>query len=484
MRGAGWIYSYRMVDRLLGFVSLTVLARLLDPEDFGLVAVAAAFVAVIEGLSEFDVKNVLIQSRDESRELEDTAWTLSLLRGLFTAGALCLVAGIATDDRVRAILYALAAVPLLDGISNPRFFRFERDLVFSKLAKQTLFATVATFSVTILVAWWTRSYWALVLGMLASALARSGASYALCPHRPDFSLKRWREILSFSGWMTLGSIVSTISMRSDRIIVGHFLGFAETGSYFMTHRIGVLPTSELISPLQRVLFPSFSRMVGDRPRLRDAVLRSVNVLGSLSLSAAMGFALLANDFVPLALGDKWRSIAPLLVLLVPFLGFRASLSSARPCVMALGRTELVFRASLAYALIHLPAFVFGTVFYGLRGAILSIVLAGVFYVYLNAWMLQESIGLKLREIVAQLLRPVLASAVMVGVCLTADRLLPIDLFSSEGSLLSLVIKLGLGGVSFCGALYGLWRLTGRPAGIEPLLFDAISKRGEKSEGEA
>lgn len=78
--GAGWLYGYRWIERLLDFVSIVVLARILAPEDFGLVAIAASFVAIIEGLSAFDVNKALIRTRDEHRSLYDSAWTLSALR--------------------------------------------------------------------------------------------------------------------------------------------------------------------------------------------------------------------------------------------------------------------------------------------------------------------------------------------------------------------------------------------------------------------
>ncbi len=121
----------------------------------------------------------------------------------------------------------------------------------------------------------------------------------------------------------------------------------------------MLPTRELISPLQRILFPSFSELAADRDRLRRVVGESINVLGSLSLPAGCGFALVANDFVPLVLGDQWRVIVPLLTVLVPYLGLRATLSMTLPCVMALGETRLLFWVSSLYALVHLPAFIAG-----------------------------------------------------------------------------------------------------------------------------
>ncbi len=98
--GAGWLYGYRWIERLLDIVSVVVLARILSPDDFGLVAIAASFISIIEGMSAFDVNKALIRTRDEHRALYDTAWTLSALRGIVSAGIMVSVAPFLTDARI------------------------------------------------------------------------------------------------------------------------------------------------------------------------------------------------------------------------------------------------------------------------------------------------------------------------------------------------------------------------------------------------
>ena len=483
-RGAGWLYGYRWLERLLDLVSVVVLARLLAPEDFGLVAIAASIAAIIEGLSDFDVNKALIQIREATpkagrrqaaRSLYDSAWTLSALRGLLAALIMAIIASLLSGERIAAVVSALALSPLLKGLSNPRFVAFERDLVYDRLAYLTLGARIAAFVATLAVAVLTRSYWALVVGILIGALASMVLSYALKPYRPRFSFSRWRQIFAFSGWMSLTTMVTTLSMETDKIIVGRLLGVADAGLYFMTQRVGVLPTRELVSPLQRILFPSFSEIAGDRTRLRRVVVESINVLGSLSLPAGCGFALVANDFVPLALGEQWPAIVPLLMILTPFLGLRGTLSMALPCVMALGRTRLLFKVSAVYALIHVPAFVAGTALFGLIGAVGSIVLAGLFYTYLNAWLLRRTLGIAAGEVLRALRRPLAAVALMAAAVLALGNVLPLGLFSAEGSWLSLALKIVAGAAIYCAVLAALWRFEGRPAGIERRLLQVLSR---------
>lgn len=474
--GASWLYSYRWVDRLLDFIVIVVLARILSPDDFGLVAIAASVVTIVEGLSAFDVNKALIRTRDESRDLYDTAWTLSALRGIASALIMIAVAQFVNDPRIATVLQALALSPLMTGLSNPRFVMFERDLVYSRVAFLTLGGKFVSVAVTLVIALVYRNYWSLVIGMLAGTLITMILSFFLKPYRPRPSLARFPDIFAFSGWLTLTSVVTTLSMETDKIIVGRLLGIADAGLYFMTQRVGVLPTRELISPLQRILFPSFSELAGDLNRLRRGVRESINILASLSLPAGFGFALVANDFVPLALGDQWIVIVPLLVILVPYLGLRATLSMTLPCVMALGRTRLLFRISLVYALVHVPAFIVGTALFGLTGAIWSIVLAGVFYTYLNVWLLRHTLGISLGEITIQLRRPFVAAVLMVGAVAALGFVLPIDLFSENGSWFSLIIKSLVGGLVFWTAQFVFWRMEGCPEGIERRVLQGLPRR--------
>ena len=180
---------------------------------------------------------------------------------------------------------------------------------------------------------------------------------------------------------------------------------------------------------------------------------------------------MAGDFVPLAIGGQWTTIVPLLSILTPYLGLRATLSMTLPCVMALGRTRLLFRASLIYALVHVPLFVAGTALFGLVGAIGSIVVAGILYSYLNVWMLRKALGIDLAEIVAELRRRLWATVAMAGAVLAVAVTLP----SGFVPWLSLVAKVAVGGGVFCGVQYALWRGAGRPAGIERRLLQLLGR---------
>ncbi len=479
LTGAGWLYGHRWIERLLDFAAVVVLARMLSPDDFGLVAIAASVVAIVEGLGAFGIDKALIRSREDDRDLYDSAWTLSVLRGLASALVMLAIAEALTDARIAVVIRTLAWVPVFNGLANPRFLTFERDLIYSRFAVLTLSARVASVAATLAVAVTQRSYWALVVGLLVNACATLILSYTLRPYVPRFSFARFHSLFAFSGWLTLTSAVTALSLETDRIIVGRLLGVADAGLYDMTQRVGVLPTRELLSPLQRLLLPAFSQWIDDRTRLRRAVCESINVLASLSLPAAFGFALVAGDFVPLFLGEQWLPIVPLLIVLVPYLGVRATLSMTLPCALAIGDTRMLFHVSSVYALVHVPAFIAGTALFGLPGAIGSIVVAGTLYIYLNVWMLGRLLAIPAREILSQVRRPAVATALMCGAVGGLIGLTSLALMPGTGSWASAAAKVTTGCVVLGLSHYGIWRLEGRPPGIERRVVQLLSRQAPR-----
>lgn len=477
--GAAWVFTTRLAARLISFISILILARLLLPADFGLVAVASAYVAIIEGLSGFDVNKALIRLRDEDRELYDSAWTLSLLRGVLSALIMCataaFVADYMDDHRLESIIYVLSLQPLVRGLLNPKLTFFEKNLIFSKQAYVTIGQTICGFSVTVAIAVIYQVYWAIILGTVAASIVHVALSYAVIPYRPRISFARIGEIFSFSGWMSLATIISTLALRLDNFVVGRVLGISETGIYYMTREIGRLPTAELLSPLHQVLFPSFSEFSRDIPQLKRVVFETIGITASIGLPVSVGFALVAADVVPLVLGSRWNEIIPYLEILVPVFGLQAIFSTGTPVVMALGATRNLFINSLIYSSVRLPIFIAATITYGLIGSVWALVIAGTFFCLLQYRLLKVCLGIRLDQISPSILRPAIATAAMFLAILTVNHLTG-DAVRAVGPAFSIATEVIVGGLTYCFVHYAIWRLSGRPAGIELRLIQFFEER--------
>ena len=167
--------------QLLGLGSTLVLARLLVPEDFGIVALATAYIAIVEGLTALPMSQALIRYRDADRSLYDTAWTLGLLRGVFIAllilASAVPVSNVMNEPRLLAVIMVLAVRPLLEGLINPRFIDFDKHLDFSRPMMVRVGTKAIAVVVTVGLAIALRSYWALIIGGLVSASVRLPLTY-------------------------------------------------------------------------------------------------------------------------------------------------------------------------------------------------------------------------------------------------------------------------------------------------------------------
>ena len=184
-KGAAWMVSMRLAIRFIGMISTIILARLLVPADFGLVAMATMIYGFIETMSQFGFDVVLIQKQDADREYYDTAWTLSIIRGLVTALILFAGAGFAADffgdQRLVHIIYVLCFVASISNFANIGIVDFRKDMHFGKDFQYLVGVKLCSFIVTLVLAFTLRTYWALVIGIASSTVALSSTVAVIGP---------------------------------------------------------------------------------------------------------------------------------------------------------------------------------------------------------------------------------------------------------------------------------------------------------------
>ncbi len=199
--GAVWMVGMRFIDRGIGFVSTLILARLLMPDDFGLVAMAMTVFGFIEMGGQFGFDVTLIRNRQTNRAHYDSAWTLSVGYGLFTALALVALAipsaTYFNEPRLKTIFYALAVIALIQGFENIATIDFRKYLYFHKDFQLIFTKRVISFFVTLVLAYTFCSYWALLGGMATSRISGVILSYWLHPYRPCFDRYRDSRVTGF-----------------------------------------------------------------------------------------------------------------------------------------------------------------------------------------------------------------------------------------------------------------------------------------------
>ena len=197
-RGAGWVIGFRMLTRLLGMVSTLILVRLLDPGDFGLIALATSFTGTIDALSNLSVHEAIIRERAPDRAMYDTAFTMNLIRGVLTtlliAGAAHPVAVFFHEPRLVPVMLVLALANLVGALESIATANFMRDFAFDREFRLWSVPRVVQVAAAVGFAVLFHSYWALAFGIMTGRLTRTALSYVMAPFRPRLTLAAWRRV--------------------------------------------------------------------------------------------------------------------------------------------------------------------------------------------------------------------------------------------------------------------------------------------------
>lgn len=477
-RGAAWMVLFRLIDRSIGLISTMMLARLLVPADFGLVAMAMSVIAFIELATAFSFEIALIQKPDPDRTHFDSAWTLNVLIAAGGAVVTLLLAWPAAafygDPRLVAVMLVIGGAWLVSGFENIGIVYFRREMNFAAEFRLMASKRLIAFAVTLAIALWLRSYWALVIGTAVSRAVGVALSYAMHGYRPRFSLARARELFSFSGWMLINNIAGVLLGKLPHLIVGRQFGAQPLGAYTVGSELANLPHTELVAPINRALFPGYSRLLDDMPAFRKTCVDATAAILLIVLPASVAVALLAGPIVRVLLGAQWQHAVPVIEVLALSGAISAITANAMSVYMALGRPSL-YTGILLTRLVLLAAMVAAlSGRYGMLGVAYAELVASAGSLLVSLHTLLRTIDLPVRQYAVHLWRPVVASGSAAAVVHAAIGLIgPHD--SIENAFLGLLVGLAVGALIYPTAVWALWVASGRPDGAERLLAQRIAQ---------
>lgn len=471
IKGSALLASARVLSNLLGWVGTIVLARLLTPEDYGLVAIGTMVQAIVAAMTEMSFGEALLRHRAPERDHFDTAWTLGLVRGSILAGLLVLAAHPLAifygDPRLEMVIFAFAFGTFLGSMINPRWILLQKELDFRHQFVQSLAARMAAVLVSVAIAIAYQSYWALILGTLAAQVVGVGMTYLAMPYRPRLRCNRARELWSFSIWLTLGQAINTINWRFDQLLVGKLLGRAELGYYSVGDNLAQMPTREAITPLRQTLFPAFNKISGDGERLKVAYQRVQGLISAIALPTGVGFALVAEPLIHAAMGEKWLPAVPVIQALAAVFAFQTFGSIVQPLAMSVGATRILFIRDVALFVIRLPVILLGLALGGLPGLVFARVVTGTIGTLFNMDLVRRLSGLGILRQFRNNERTLIAVSIMAAGVILFRHLLDTP---TGASLVALLIEATasavLGALLYILATYLLWRLQGSVDGPE------------------
>ncbi|HLY53567.1 MAG TPA: oligosaccharide flippase family protein, partial [Steroidobacteraceae bacterium] len=299
--GIGWTAGARMVVRALGLLSTLVVARILTPADYGLVALATSFIALLDLATSFSFDVALIQRVDARQAHYHTVWTLNVI--LYSGVAILVlasagrVAAFYREPRLTATLNWLALAFLVSGFQNTATVGFRRELDFLRDSALMVVQKLPAVLVTIPCAVWLRDYRALLAGQVVGAAASVAVSFIARPMLPRFTLHAARELFGFSIWLLLNNFIVFLRTRGFDFLIGKWLGAAALGLFNLAFEISNLPSTELVAPVNRVVLPVYARLAQQPVELRREFARLLRWMALIILPVSVGIASVAEPAV-------------------------------------------------------------------------------------------------------------------------------------------------------------------------------------------
>lgn len=471
IRGAGWTFAMRWATRLLGLLSTAILARLLSPTDFGLVAMAMIVVGFVDSWLNLGIDSALIQNQSADREDYDTAWTLRILQAVLVAIMILAAAPFAADyfrdERVVPLLWVLCFGLLISAFSNIGVVNFRKELQFDREFRYNVYAKFLGFPVTIGAAFALGNYWALAIGSVIGYAILCALSYGMHPYRPRFTLSRWRSLWSYSKWMLLRSVGHFAETRADEILVGGQFSTQQMGLYSVASELGQLPGSEIAAPLNNAMLPTFARIQDDPTRVADGFVKVVGVVGTLAIPAGVGLAAVSEHLVPVFLGNQWVDAAPVLAILAIYGGvLRWKVSLVVNLSLALGRPSLAAGVSWFSLITLIPIAWILARTHGLPGIAFAKLMAGALLIAFTYGLVRSMVPVRISDLFRNLWRPYLAAA---GMWLVVASL-PTPMV---GEFVLLFYKSIVGALTYTSLITCSWLASGRPDGAELIVWEKI-----------
>ena len=429
LKGGFWVFALRIFTQGLSIVRLVVLARLLAPEDFGLLGIAMLLIGILETFTTTGFDAALIQKNEDIKPYLNVAWTINILRGIvlflitFIAASFFAKLKVPTDqvDLARNIIRFMALSLLIKGFTNIGTVYFSKELLFDKRFILGALTNTSTLIVTIIIAVIYRNVWALAIGNVLGSFLGCLLSYYIHPYRPglSFEFAKAKHLWQFGKWITAGSILSFILTQGDDLFVWGYLGITQLGLYQMAYRISNLPATEITNTISQVAFPAYSKLNGDILRLKQAYLKTLRVTTLLSFLLCLFICLFSPYAIHYLMGTKWDPIQPIVYILI-FKGMIRSVGATRgPVLQAIGKPDLLLKFKLFRFFMLLFLLFPLTKYYGILGTAVAILLLCFIGQFPELYALQKLLRIRTGEHAKILVLPYifLILACILSICI-------------------------------------------------------------------
>ena len=412
---------------LLRIGSMMVLARLLDPTDFGLVGMVTAIVGVLSMFRDFGLSSATVQRSSVTDEQLSTLFWINLLVGtvlaLLSLVAAPLVASFYREPRLLWITVSLSAGFLINGAGVQHSAILQREMRFTALAVIGVLSLVVSSAVGISMAVRGYGYWALVGMTVAASTVSTAGLWLTAAWIPGMPRRRVgiRSMMRFGSTITLNGLVVYVAYNLEKVLLGRYWGPDTVGIYGRAYQLISIPTDNLNASVGEVAFSALSRVQGDPIRLKSYFLKGYSLVLALTLPMTLLCALFANDLILVLLGPKWTEAAPIFRLLTPTILIFALINPMGWLLFSLGMVGRSLKIALVIAPLVISAYLVGLP-YGAKGVALAYSVAMTVWVIPHVMWCVHGTAISFRDIVVTVSRPLVSGIAAAVVALVAQLL--------------------------------------------------------------
>jgi O-antigen/teichoic acid export membrane protein len=423
--GMIWLAATKVLGQSINWIITIAVLRLLSPQDYGLMGLAILFTGFLLLFNEFGFGAAIVQdAKLDGRQLANLRYAIFLIN--FTLFVLTLlgaplVARYFNEPSLVAIVRALSAMFVINGVGAPSMFMLQREMAFRKKSQAEIVGSLAGGVMTLLGALAGFGVWSLVIGYLLQQLATNALYVVYCPLAIDFnvSLRHVRRFVNFGLQVAVGRLLWYGSSNADFMVVGRLLGTTQLGFYTMAFQFSSLPIEKIVSLVTQVAFPSFSALQEDPERLRHYYLKLVASVAFVTFPMFLGLFLVADVGVRLFLTAKWVPVIVPLKILCVVSCLRAIETLNAPLLLATARPRIILWNNLLQVVVMPIGFYLGTR-YGLEGVSYAWLITWPVLFAIVTWQTLNVIGLTPTDYIAGL-RHCLAGSMLMVVGVTATQ---------------------------------------------------------------
>lgn len=440
-------------SKIITLVSLTFLARLLAPAEFGLLAFALTYIVYVDTIADLGSGTALIYWPDRRDDAAQVTFVINLTAGLFWS-ALTFLSAPAIADLFNApqgtdIVRALSVTFLIKYLGTTHDALMRKDLRFRASAAPEMTMAAVKASVALALAWQGFGAWSLVWAHLAGLIAWTTLLWAMQPWRPSLRLPRdlFRPMLRYGRGIVFVNVLAAIQHQTDLLMISRWQGLVALGLYQLAGKIPEATVAMIYRVASNVLMPAFSRAEAEGRDTRAVYLGAARYVGAITLPVACGLAVLAKPFVLFFFGQQWVGAAPIVTALAILLGIRSLAAHPGDVLKATGRVGLLAKIGLVRTVMIVIAVVAAARVSALAVAIALVIVDSVALV-ISFMAMTRQIGISLTSVARAFLPGVIAAGAMTGALLVWMRWAP-ELPSIPG----VVVPVALGGVVYLSALW-------------------------------